>query len=1034
MRSRLAGALALVALLGLLVGPPLALAVVVGWPLPTALPDLARVTESVRTGIDDAVIVKALALLAWLAWAQVALAVVVEVVAVARGRVARRLPVLSGFQAGAGRLVAGALLLVASHSEVAPTPDPVRPLAVAIAFDGAPAVPVVPHEPVPTPVVRAPAAAPSPARDVGLLRYEVRRHDTLWSIAERALGDGMRWREVRDLNAGRTMAGGGVLSADGDHIEPGWVLLLPADAEVEAAAVPASTAEGPSAEEPTLANGGSVVLVRGDSLWEVARDRLVEAAGRAPTSNEVRPYWQQTIDANRARLADPANPDLVFAGQQVLLPPLPHWAAPLPPPAPTLDVAPTPSGDAPPEPPPSEPAVEPSGPPAPPPGSPTSTSAPPVVGDGSDPSAPSTSAVGHAPAENLAVGEDADEEEWPGDVVATGLLGVAGTGIAVGLLRALRRRRRQRLRQPSNSGLAPPAPPPPELDELRTGVHLGADEDHLARLERAVRSLAAVLAKAGKGSVRPRVVQVGENGVEALLTEPTLPAAPGWRPEASGAVWVSDDGEPPAATPEGAVPTPTLVSLGRPESSGQLYLDLEAERLLAVTGDDDAVAGFARSLVLELAHSVLADGAEVVVVGLDEPALGRLDQVRVVDRWEDVADDLRASAEQSRDLLAANRWPTPFHARAVSPVADGFAPLVVVCDRAPPDESFAELCDLVAGTATAVTLVVLHAPLPGATRIEVAGDRLAIPSLDLVCRTQSVEAATVDQVAVLLTDAEPVPAQLPLLPEEDGGDAQAEASPLRRDEAYGDPPFDVLVRLLGEVEVVGGSRPLSPKQTAVVAYVALHAPVVADRIEDALWPEPTASRRKRLANTISECRSALGARHLPVATDGRYAVGPRLGTDLDLFERRVAFAAAQAPEAAIETLRGAVELLRGPPFAYRNADRTSYVWVDLENWHTTWELKATDAALRLARLCLAAGEADGAVWAAERGLLASPTHTGLTEALMEAYAARGDRLAAERVYQNHVASLEKLDIDDVAETTSRLRETLRERGSSTASA
>jgi nucleoid-associated protein YgaU len=32
------------------------------------------------------------------------------------------------------------------------------------------------------------------------------------------------------------------------------------------------------------------------------------------------PYWQSLVDANRATLADPENPDLLFSGQVLTLP------------------------------------------------------------------------------------------------------------------------------------------------------------------------------------------------------------------------------------------------------------------------------------------------------------------------------------------------------------------------------------------------------------------------------------------------------------------------------------------------------------------------------------------------------------------------------------------------------------------------------------------------------------------------------------------------------------------------------------------
>lgn len=167
------------------------------------------------------------------------------------------------------------------------------------------------------------------------------------------------------------------------------------------------------------------------------------------------------------------------------------------------------------------------------------------------------------------------------------------------------------------------------------------------------------------------------------------------------------------------------------------------------------------------------------------------------------------------------------------------------------------------------------------------------------------------------------------------------------------------------------------------------------------------------ADTVSECRTALGAAHLPAAADGRYRVGPGVVTDLELFDRRLAYAAGQDDQGAITTLRGALALVEGPVFTYRSADRSSYVWVDVGNWISTWELRVCDAAEDLAQRCLDGGDAEGAVWAAQRGLKASNTHPRLTKLLMRAHLANGDVRAAEQVFESHQAALERLELDDI---------------------
>lgn len=65
------------------------------------------------------------------------------------------------------------------------------------------------------------------------------------------------------------------------------------------------------------------VVVPGDSLWLIAARTLEQHWSRAPLDAEVASYWQQVIDANRTRLADPEVPDLIFPDQELVLPAAP---------------------------------------------------------------------------------------------------------------------------------------------------------------------------------------------------------------------------------------------------------------------------------------------------------------------------------------------------------------------------------------------------------------------------------------------------------------------------------------------------------------------------------------------------------------------------------------------------------------------------------------------------------------------------------------------------------------------------------------
>jgi nucleoid-associated protein YgaU len=64
-------------------------------------------------------------------------------------------------------------------------------------------------------------------------------------------------------------------------------------------------------------------VVSGESLWSIASAQLHAALGRPPGVTVLTQYWWQVVEINRPHLPDPANPDLLFPGDVVQLPPLP---------------------------------------------------------------------------------------------------------------------------------------------------------------------------------------------------------------------------------------------------------------------------------------------------------------------------------------------------------------------------------------------------------------------------------------------------------------------------------------------------------------------------------------------------------------------------------------------------------------------------------------------------------------------------------------------------------------------------------------
>ncbi len=1026
-------------LVAVLVVPPIALTTLIGWPLPTAIPDLSSLGLTLRSGVSDELIVNILAVIAWLAWAQIAVAIIAELVAVVRGRPSIHLPVFPGIQATAARLVAGVVMTTATITPTAamasPTPVIAAPAATTAPVDGAvldlTAAPPAVHT-ADTAVVEVPVVAPTIIVD---------RHDSYWAIAERTLGNGYRWSEIRDLNVGRAMTTGHIVQAGSDLVHPGWILELPADAELvehpATEAVPSiggpSTADAADSTPPV--DHAQVTVEEGDNFWALAEEQLATSTGRSPTAAETAPYWQDLIDANRDRLVEPHNPDLILPGQRLCVPPIAGTEAG----GTGTEVEEPPTST-------TEPAaaevVE---------ATPTVT---PTSASGED--AESSDAGGHqlapAPAAPTADTPPSVDQDPASDSMAPIAAGATSVALAAGVTLAIRRRRRRAAhRNPTRR----PRPTSEKNRQLQSVLVAEGDTVAIEDLRRCLAGLAESIAHSG-GDARPRVVQHADEYIGVYLDSPSPNAPPGWEVGGEGAVW-SLEADSTEANPgdKDTCAAPLLVTLGQPDEGGQLYLDLEAAGVVALTGDDVAAHGVARAMLAELALTPLADTLQILVVG---PALvpaeaESLDHVSLAESWDDAADNLTAWAEQSHNVLSVKGWPNAFVARGHDPDHDALAPVVVVASQPPPPRIRA----ILRANHPATLAVVAVGEIADATTVKCTPDSLSIPGIGLVCTPHPLAPETLAVIIDLLDEAEadstdPLEGPTPTaIPELDGpgselarsAEAEAVETSLPADvtgaapitaqgceesgiapEMTREPEGSVLVRLLGEIRIDGGES-LSPKQTAVVTYIALQGDVATERVQDALWASPkSGSLRKRLANTVSDCRSRISPLLLPAAPDSRYRAGPGLVTDLELFERRAGRAVGQCATDAVETLRSALDLVEGPLFTYRNADRDSYAWVDAENWVSTWELKVAAVAQECADLLLELERPDEAANVALHALCVIPTHTALTETLMRAHAANGHRHAAQRVYEEHGGALQTLGIDDPEESTKDLYDQL----------
>src|SRR5665213_681948 len=229
-----------------LLGIPLLLATIVGWPLPHHLPMTGQLHSAAGSQIPDAFWPKALAVIAWLAWGYFVFSLLIATIDVIRNR--RR---------GTWRRAAGRTSMAALVSAVIVLAS-IRGSATA-------------HRITPTPAVTAVAdASPSP----GILlsasyptapTYTVVPADSLWDIAESHYGNGEQWHSIYAANVGVVQPDGRALDAT-NWIYPGWKLAIPN------CPTPATTPTTELADTSVPATPAAItyIVVPGDSLWSIA--------------------------------------------------------------------------------------------------------------------------------------------------------------------------------------------------------------------------------------------------------------------------------------------------------------------------------------------------------------------------------------------------------------------------------------------------------------------------------------------------------------------------------------------------------------------------------------------------------------------------------------------------------------------------------------------------------------------------------------------------------------------------------------------
>ncbi|MEU3518767.1 BTAD domain-containing putative transcriptional regulator [Streptomyces sp. NPDC006654] len=238
--------LAFVVLLVLVVGVPGALAVFVGWPLPTSAPSMDWLSQPI--GVNT--FLNALTVIVWLAWAQFTACVLVEIKAAVSGvGLPGRVPGAGPSQLLARQLVAALLLLGATAASFTPGLSQLghslegNQKGTVAAAQATPGILAQQQEQAKSTAAALAEQAGHVAAQAehggtgahGTTKYyriqppEGRHHDSLWEIAQRHLGDGRRYKEIYELNKDRVQPDGSRLS-EASLIRPGWIMEMPGDA------------------------------------------------------------------------------------------------------------------------------------------------------------------------------------------------------------------------------------------------------------------------------------------------------------------------------------------------------------------------------------------------------------------------------------------------------------------------------------------------------------------------------------------------------------------------------------------------------------------------------------------------------------------------------------------------------------------------------------------------------------------------------------------------------------------------------------
>jgi hypothetical protein len=695
------------------------------------------------------------------------------------------------------------------------------------------------------------------------------------------------------------------------------------------------------------------VVERGDTLWDIARDEL-GSGSRWPM------IWDRNAGADMGDGRTFDDPNVILPGWHLIVPrddPAPVGSAPALPP-PEVGTVPVPTAS----------------PPTP------TTSTPDPTGTTSTTS--TTSTISPTVADVRPTGAASVDGQVAWDAPSPLRLEHAAM-LAAGVLALVGVRRRQRLRAARPRSRVPE--PRPEVIDTERMLRRIEPGERAARVDVACRAAARALVGSGVQIAMVRVTP--ESAVTLVLTSDVPAPAPF---TGAGRQWHVPGSVPIEFLTESArqvgMPCVAFVQLGVDEDGAEVLIDLEAVGLLAIDAQPTQADSVIRALATGLATSIYAEVAHLVTVGLQEDVLlGHRNAHRV----ESIDAAFELAAVLAGSTSASDR--TTFELRSLHTGGEMWEPTVIMLTHADhAARTTHELTIPPPGHGLAIVAAVApDEPLAAPARLRAQADHWAFEFGDESFALTPIGLDRVDVEAVVDVVAD---AGRPLVALDDLEPAEAPA------DAHEFVPLDhvIVVRLLGGVSIADldgnvGSFERS-KTVELIAWLATHrARSTRSAARTAMWEMDV--RDATFANVVSEARRALarlvapptGEEWLGRTLTDQLPLHPLVVTDAQLIEERLAQARLSPPALAIATLRPAVELVGGVPFA-----GSSYLWPDAEGISSNLVLLAITASAEFAAHALSSGDIETVFWSTGRGLAVLPGHEELIALRMRAHAMAGD--------------------------------------------